>query len=573
MSESNLQGANLAQPPMGHARGPSYPGPPITHPQQMLNMDSDARAAFLEEEARRAKRNHKIFLLSRHNGLMTPQDKNFITRIQLQQLLTATGGIPSNTGGNENDQSAAGASPPPTDSLLAEDFYYQVYAQIRGPPAPPRGGPVGGGGQAPLNQFAQTYLAQTRGGGPASSRYGNARRHGGRHGQHAADNHIARMEQQVARAVEAARARPKNKDLVVAGSLGKIAFSNSKTPRPLLHLRPSSAAAAQPLSLGPAGSEKQRRSARKTALRHIETLYTALMRLEDHERRMPPPATLREDSPPSLIELHMRWRRDHTALRAAVWQGLLVMEPVGTVPHPFIQLLGPAKGKKVIPRVFRHLDDQQRLTMLTLLALHLDQLDVVRDAYAAVAQSIPLPPAVKDEVELFAAAVMPPLFSYVNDAPLSILIGLVGLLLDRVAVPAVVRTKIGLELLTMLISRAELVKQLHAADPAAEEDFHHWTQLYARLFDTLEPALPLLFPLEASPASSDDVHIWQFLAAVGVGASPDQQQRLVLGVKDRVMDTVAVAKTLPEAGGMRERRLAEVNLFMRAIGLDVELLG
>jgi DNA topoisomerase 2-associated protein PAT1 len=39
------------------------------------------------------------------------------------------------------------------------------------------------------------------------------------------------------------------------------------------------------------------------------------------------------------------------------------------------------------------------------------------------------------------------------------------------------------------------------------------------------------------------------------------------------METVAVARTLPADGGMRDRRLAEVNLFMRAIGLDVELLG
>jgi DNA topoisomerase 2-associated protein PAT1 len=58
---------------------------------------------------------------------------------------------------------------------------------------------------------------------------------------------------------------------------------------------------------------------------------------------------------------------------------------------------------------------------------------------------------------------------------------------------------------------------------------------------------------------------------MGVGATPDQQQRLVLGVKDRVMETVAVSKTLPDE--MSQKRLADVNLFMRAIGLDVELLG
>ena len=118
----------------------------------------------------------------------------------------------------------------------------------------------------------------------------------------------------------------------------------------------------------------------------------------------------------------------------------------------------------------------------------------------------------------------------------------------------------------MLISRAELVKQSTPSDPS---DADTWTSQFSRLFDAAEPVLPYIFP--GSVTDADDVHVWQFLAAMGVGASPDQQQRLVLGVKERVMETVGVARTLPVE--LRERRLGEVNLFMRAIGLDVELLG
>jgi len=43
-----------------------------------------------------------------------------------------------------------------------------------------------------------------------------------------------------------------------------------------------------------------------------------------------------------------------------------------------------------------------------------------------------------------------------------------------------------------------------------------------------------------------------------------------MAVKDRVMETVTLAKTLPPA--MSSQRLANVNLFMHSIGLDVELL-
>lgn len=253
----------------------------------MMSMSADEREAYLAEEAKRAKRNHKIFLLSKNNGLMTPQDKNFITRIQLQQLLTATGGVDDGPG-NENQ--------------LAEDFYYHVYSQIRGPP---RSGP----GQ-PLNQFAQTYLFQT------GSRYGYGR---SRHHPRGGDNHVQRMEQQVARAVEAAKARPKNKSLVVEGSLGKIAFSNSKTPRPLLNIKRPDSAAGQPQR------QQVRVADRKAALRDIEKMYSTLMQVEDHERKLPPPPN--EESPPEAIEEHMRWRSEMQRLNQELWDSMKVMEP------------------------------------------------------------------------------------------------------------------------------------------------------------------------------------------------------------------------------------------------------
>jgi DNA topoisomerase 2-associated protein PAT1 len=45
----------------------------------------------------------------------------------------------------------------------------------------------------------------------------------------------------------------------------------------------------------------------------------------------------------------------------------------------------------------------------------------------------------------------------------------------------------------------------------------------------------------------------------------------LIAFRDRVMETVGYSKTLP--ADMASQRLGNVNLFMRAIGLDVELLG
>lgn len=204
-----------------------------------------------------------------------------------------------------------------------------------------------------------------------------------------------------------------------------------------------------------------------------------------------------------------------------------------------------------------------------MIVVHLDALDVVAHALPpSPAAPLPsqLPPAVREEVDLFAQSVMPPLFSYVGEAPLEIIVGLLSLVIERVNVANILRTKIGLVILTMLISRAELCKQSSPSNPTAADE---WAALFSRLFDTAEPVLPFIFP--GSVTDADDVHVWHFLAAMGSGAGPEQQQRLVLGVKERVMETVAVARSLP--ADLRERRLGEVNLFMRAIGLDVELLG
>ena len=403
--------------------------PVITHPQQLVNLSEEERAQFLMEDAKRAKRNHKIFLLSKDNGLMTPQDKNFITRIQLQQLVTATG--------NPNEHG--------TDSALAEDFYYQVHNQIRGGP---RQHP-----NQPLSNFAQTYLFQTGG------RHGNMRRQA-----RGGDNHMQRMEQQVARAVEAAKNKPKNKQLVIEGSLGKISFSNAKTPKPLLNIKRSESEANRPKinHAGVSGND------RKTVLRDIENVYNTLMQMEDHDRQMPPPTT--DDINPELAGRHQDWLVKAKQLNNQLWTELKVHEPIGaTTTHPFIAFLSFSKGKKAIPRVFRHITQEQRTTILTMIVVHLDQLDVIRQAQLAPGE-VQLSSRVRENIELFSLAVMPSLFAYLSEAHLDIVSGILGLSLS-INIDLVARTRIGVSMLTMILSRAELIKQ---GGGASEQEWDQW---------------------------------------------------------------------------------------------------
>lgn len=424
-----------------HRHTPSHPGHQtrlsgsrhiITHPQQLAHLSEEEKAAFLAEDAKRAKRNHKIFLLSKDNGLMTPQDKNFITRIQLQQLVTATG--------NPNDVG--------TDSALSEDFYYQVHNQIRGGP---RQHP-----NQPLSNFAQTYLLQTGG------RHGNMRRQA-----RGGDNHVQRMEQQVQRAVEAAKNKPKNKQLVIEGSLGKISFSNAKTPKPLLNIkRPEGGAEAHRTS----GATRHPVSGndRKSVLRDIENVYSTLMEMEDHDRHIPPP--LHDDIDPELVGRHMDWREKAQMLNQKLWHQLKVHEPIGaTATHPFIAFLSFSKGKKAIPRVFRHITHEQRTTILTMIVVHLDQLDVVRQAQLVSGETQPNA-QIRENVELFSLAVMPSLFAYLSEAELDIVTGVLGLILG-INVDLIARTRIGVSMLTMILSRAELIKQ---AGNVNEQEWEQW---------------------------------------------------------------------------------------------------
>lgn len=417
----------------GHQHSASQGGMPQlanlhSHPH-LSGMSEEEKAAFLDQETKRAKRNHKIWLLSKDNGVMTPQDKNFITRIQLQQLVSATG--------NPGDQNG--------DTSIAEDFYYQVYSHIR---AGQRQNP-----SQPLSNFAQTYLFQT------GSRHG-MRRHG-----RPAENHIQRMEQQVQRAVEAAKNKPKNPQLVIAGSLGKISFSNAKTPKPLLNIkRPESEARG-------ANGKKDGAAAgldRKTILRNVERVYDTLMKIEDHVRQIPPPMSNPPDA--ELEERHKEWAATLDALNAKLWDELKVHEPIGeTVPHPFIAFLSCAKGKKAIPRIFPHLSFESRTTILTMIVYHLDQLDVVQGA--AVNDETTINSRMRENIELFISTVMPSLMQYFTDTPLHIVDGMLNLIATKLSVDLIARTRIGVSLLTLILSRTVLLKQTGAG---SAEEWEKW---------------------------------------------------------------------------------------------------
>jgi len=105
--------------------------------------------------------------------------------------------------------------------------------------------------------------------------------------------------------------------------------------------------------------------------------------------------------------------------------------------------------------------------------------------------------------------------------------------------------------------------------------------IFDHLFQLLMPHFVLLFPSTrlaaqslhvAAPLPATDIldqPVWQFLAALALHASSDQQSILVTSLREKVLDIVtSVNKGWVADEEERQTKLANVNLFLHALGLD-----
>jgi DNA topoisomerase 2-associated protein PAT1 len=179
------------------------------------------------------------------------------------------------------------------------------------------------------------------------------------------------------------------------------------------------------------------------------------MKMEDHDRNMPPPPQNETDA--EAIQKFVEWTNTTQALNTKLWKELKVHEPLGATPvHPFIAFLSYPKGKKAIPRVFRHTNHEQRTTILTMIVVHLDQLDIIRGAQVNTGENRPNA-SMRENIEIFSLSVMATLFNFMNELELDIVTGFLGLIC-RLNVDLIAKTRIGASMLTMILSRAEIIK-------------------------------------------------------------------------------------------------------------------
>lgn len=429
-----------------------------------------------EEKQRIMKRQHKVQRILQYCGIMTPRDKDFISRIQLSQIVT--------------------------DDPYVDDFYYQVHRLLKT-------------GQAEVdnNNVAQSYLDLS------------GHRLGGRHQR--ADVALQRMQQQVQKAVTYAKDRAKMQPSAAGkgGALGKTSFLG-KTPRKQLEITLKSDAVPEVTKSG-----------RKSILLQIENIYQKVLELESAQR-------------------------DNKELNTEqLWDTLKLFEESDNMNF-FIQILSYEKGLKIFPRVYSFLDRQQKLTIITLIFANLSLIKIITKSSFKNYENEEIPADVQKTIELFQHVVLKTIMVFLSyETVITEIIGLMTILIERNNVAFLGTSKLGTSLITILLSRAEIIKQ---EQNISAEDIQDWAEAYDKLFSALETKLSLLFP--ASKVKYDDSYIWQFFASLALSGKLNHQRIIVDEIRDQIFGSVTRAQDTDDAA--KAHIISNLNLFLNVIGLN-----
>ncbi|KAJ1674656.1 DNA topoisomerase 2-associated protein pat1, partial [Spiromyces aspiralis] len=536
-----------------------------------------AQAREALKAKRRAERERRRAEQAKYNNMMTNYDKNYVMRIQMAQLVT--------------------------EDPFSEDFYNHMYQLIHANEAEV-GGSLGGqaqGGRVLYGRMGRGHRSNTQGG-------------------------LSRMQQQVQRMINNAKSRSKSHHTSLEGALGKVSVTSVRNPKQVIQVKrqntpgpadspvplasgaesstphttadspvqPSAPAlpkevdiehgsSSRPYSLSTARDTRRPEIERRNVLWKIERVYSAVLKLEQLVRDQP--RLPRQDDHPDVVA----WRQSYATHQNQLWELLDVKQPLMDVhPHPFVRFLSIPKGKQIISRVAHHLLPERMLALITTLIANFESLDVCRAGRSAFAGTNGLDAKRADKIETFMNTVVPPVVSHLVDAPLYIINGLLALYMERNDVTWVSKTKPGMVILTIFLSRIELIKQqatiaavpgtVVPPPPADPQEIFRSGELYNLLFDRLKHQFASLLPSQASIARSpesigNDTYIWQFLASMAVGASTEQQHVLVEAVQEKVLYSARLATQgfLPQDAAARVA--SNVNLFLKALGLDISALG
>ncbi|OMJ21844.1 DNA topoisomerase 2-associated protein pat1 [Smittium culicis] len=381
---------------------------------------------------------------------------------------------------------------------------------------------------------------------------------------------------------DARRRKPKANTVILDGALGKITAKTSRNPKQVIQIEKEKdilekASERQPIEKKEVNNFSPETDKRKT-LQMVEDIYDSVLVMEQIIR----------DHQVSEVDYNrgQNWHEKYNSTKDFIWDKLELEKPVSSeFPHPFVRILSVSKGKRIIPRIVHHFTSNQMLALVTTVVANFESLDVCKLGRRVSVLN-------NESNNLFMMFVMPAILTYLSEAPMSIVNGLLALLMDRNSIAWVARTKPGMSLMTLLLSRAEVLKQsimqldISGSHPASNESqaevneqnscLLRYAELYGVLFRTLQNHLPTLMPSPYTTSfdqmsmekASEDGYIWQFLASLAVSASVEQQHVLVGLAREVVIERVAMANSVGIHGDFKAQILANVNTFLNSLGLD-----
>lgn len=122
-------------------------------------------------------------------------------------------------------------------------------------------------------------------------------------------------------------------------------------------------------------------------------------------------------------------------------------------PHPFITLITPLKGKRLLSRVMRYFSHEQVMHTITLLVSKFSQLDVVTNSYLLdTLEDSPERREAQQQEQAFELSVIQSVFPASASASLRAVSGLLGILLHENDISIIARTRVSVFFAMMINS-------------------------------------------------------------------------------------------------------------------------
>ncbi|KAI0461197.1 hypothetical protein LJB42_001213 [Komagataella kurtzmanii] len=496
------------------------------HEDRFYNLDDPNLSP--EERERIARRNHKLERILRSSGFMTPKDKDYCTQSQLSQIVT--------------------------DDPYNEDFYYQVYKVLNNPNA-----------NGDTNVIAQKYLEQS------------GHKLGGK--DQRVDVALQRMQHQVSLAVTVVRNRNAKKAEKSKSEqhpvFGKTTSATSKKPRQQLDVGKSL------IDRVAEGKEDDTFEEREGSAKDITIKKTlSPIELKFSKSSQTFQLYLIEKIFNEILKLESQEREGVDITDNSLWEALN-LEPIGTqqinnaeeIPS-FISILYYEKGMKLFPRTFHFLSNEHRLILVNLIFNHLQKLYVILKGSYKIYESndYQVPSEINNSIEQFQSTVLKSLVLFLSEAKFQDILESLIVLLNNNNLLFLCTTKVGLSIITILISRLELIKQ-ELSQTLSGEDLSTWSSVYDNLFQSLEGRLSSIFPPKSNQQLADDSHVWQFLASLTLAGRLNHQRIIVGEVRTQIFDVVDQVKNLRATNDSVKVEksnilLSNLNLFLNVMGLN-----